>query len=240
MEVAGVVGEVGARHGFQCWFKGSFDKANRTSIRGERGPGLDVGAAWLRSVRERTGLPVVADIHEPHQAAALDGAVDALQIPAFLCRQTDLLLAAGAVGVPVLWKKGQFVAPWQVAAAVEKLRSGGAPEVVIVERGSSFGHGDLVVDFRAMGGLVDVADGAIIDASHAAQRADPGGERTAGRRDDVRTLALAGMAAGADGLFIEVHPDPARAASDRDTQWPLDRLDALLATARAVWNAARR
>ncbi len=198
-------------------FKGSFDKANRTSAGSERGPGLDAGLEILQAVRDATGLPVITDIHEPAQAEPAGQACDALQIPAFLCRQTDLIAAAAATGKPVLIKKGQFMSPADMQYSVTK--ADGAP-VLLAERGTTFGYGDLVVDMR---GLVQMRRFApvVFDASHACQQ--PGAARgsSGGQRDYLEPLARAAIAVGIDGLFIEVHPDPDNALSDRQTQIPL-------------------
>ena len=206
-------------------FKASFDKANRTSGGSYRGPGLTQGLEWLRDVRTTAAVPVLTDVHTAAQCGEVAGGVDVLQIPAFLSRQTDLLVAAGATGLPVNLKKGQFLAPWQVAPAVEKIQ--GAQEVWITERGTSFGHGDLVVDFRSTPTLA-AAGRILFDASHSAQTPGGAGSRSGGDRAWIPILARAAAAAGYDGLYLEVHPDPAQAQSDRDTQWPLADVGLLL------------
>jgi len=206
-------------------FKASFDKANRTASTSFRGPGLHQGLEWLRDVRERVSVPVLTDVHTAAQCEEVAHAVDALQIPAFLSRQTDLLAAAGATGLPVNLKKGQFLAPWQVAPATEKIE--GAQEVWVTERGTSFGHGDLVVDFRSTQTLA-AAGRIVFDASHSAQTPGSAGTRSGGDRRWIPVLTRAAAAAGYDGLFLEVHPDPEHARSDRDTQWPLSQIGPLL------------
>jgi len=216
------------RHGLDLVFKGSFDKANRTSGRSYRGPGIGAGLRILADVRSAFGLRVLTDVHEPAQAAEAAHVVDVLQIPAFLCRQTDLLAAAAATGRPVNLKKGQFLAPWQVRPALEKLGDAGATEVWLTERGTSFGHGDLVVDMRGLAAMRAVGCPVLIDASHAAQKPGGHGDRSGGDRSAVPLLARAAAAAGVDGLYLEVHPEPSGALSDPDTQWPLDDLDAVL------------
>lgn len=237
--VAQGVAAAAERHGFDFVFKASFDKANRTSGGAWRGPGLERGLQMLGDLRESLGIRVLTDIHEPGQARGAAEVVDVLQIPAFLCRQTDLLVAAGRTGRAVNLKKGQFLAPWAAGPAVGKLRSAGASEVWLTERGTTFGHGDLVVDFRGLLPLRATGCPVLIDASHAAQRPGAHGDRSGGERAVVPVLARAGAGAGFDGLFVEVHPDPEQARSDADTQWPLERIDALLGPFAAIWRAAR-
>ncbi len=217
-------------------FKASFDKANRSSGKSFRGPGPDEGLAILEEVRERFGVPVLTDIHESHQAAAAAEAVDVLQIPAFLCRQTDLLEAAAkavaGTDKVVNVKKGQFLAPWDMAQVVNKLGEGGlTPEsgrLWLTERGSSFGYNTLVVDYRSLPQMQALGCPVIFDATHAVQQ--PGGQGTSsgGQREFVAPLARAAVAVGVDGLFMEVHPDPPSALSDGPNMVPLHRLEALL------------
>ncbi len=226
-----------AADGFEFFFKASFDKANRTAANGWRGPGLEEGLRGLERIREATGARLLTDIHLPEQAAIAAEVVDVLQIPAFLCRQTDLLRAAAATGRIVNLKKGQFLAPWQVAPAVEKLEL--AEEVWVTERGTSFGHGDLVVDFRGLPTMQATGCPVVFDATHSAQRPGARGDSSGGDRSVIPTLARAAAGAGFDGLFLEVHPDPARARSDVDTQWPLPRLPELLDAFRRIWSAGR-
>jgi 2-dehydro-3-deoxyphosphooctonate aldolase (KDO 8-P synthase) len=225
--------------GFDFIFKASFDKANRSSVSAWRGPGLVAGLELLSELRDELELPVVCDIHEPGQAEAAARHVDALQIPAFLCRQTDLLLAAAATGLPINLKKGQFLAPWHIHGAVEKLQSGGAKQILLTERGTSFGHGDLVVDFRGLNDLRATGCPTLFDASHSAQQPGAHGDRSGGNRDWSPLLARAAAAAGFDGLYLEVHPSPAEALSDRDTQWPLSDIAALLEHFKVPWQACR-
>lgn len=207
-----------ARRGLPFVFKASFDKANRTSGSSYRGPGLADGLRLLERIRADVGVPLLTDIHLPEQAAAAAEVVDVLQIPAFLCRQTDLLRAAGATGRVVNVKKGQFLAPWQAGPTLDKLE--GAADRWITERGSSFGHGDLVVDFRGLAALQS-AGRAIFDAGHSAQRPGARGAHSGGDRAVIPVLVGAAAGAGYDGLFLEVHPEPSRARSDSETQWPL-------------------
>ena len=221
---------VATRREIPLIFKASFDKANRTSVRSERGPGLTEGLALLAQIRREVGVPVTTDIHLPDQAEAVAEVVDLLQIPAFLCRQTDLLVAAGRTGRPVNLKKGQFMAPGAMANAVDKCRSSGSGGVCVTERGTTFGHGDLVVDFRGITVLHDLGIPVVYDATHSVQRPGGLGERSGGDRRFVCALARAAMAAGADALFAEVHPNPPEAWSDAATPWPLSQVDALLAS----------
>jgi 2-dehydro-3-deoxyphosphooctonate aldolase (KDO 8-P synthase) len=222
-------------------FKASFDKANRASATAARGPGLETGLRALERVRDATGLALLTDVHEPEQARAAADVVDALQIPAFLCRQTDLLLAAGATGLPVNVKKGQWMAPEEMAGAAEKVRKGGSQDLAVTERGTSFGYGDLIVDMRSFGRLRRATGATVLfDATHAVQRAGQGAKgASGGDRASVPALLLAAAAAGADGFFLETHPDPAHAASDGATQWPLDHLSDLVTRALEVWELAR-
>lgn len=233
--VADRLAEIGCQSGIPVCFKASFDKANRAGVSSPRGPGMDEGLRLLSKVRERAGLPILTDVHEVHQVAPVAEVVDVLQIPAFLARQTDLLIAAGGTGRPVNIKKGQWMAPEAMAGAVGKVRSGGSADVpvAVTERGTFFGYGDLVVDFRSIPRMRAAAGVPVIyDASHSVQQ--PGtaaGGASGGSRELIPDLLYAAAAAGADGFFIETHPDPARALSDAATQWPLDRLAELVETA---------
>ena len=215
-------------------FKSSFDKANRSSAQSVRGPGMDEGLAILRDVGDAIGSPVVTDIHESSQAALVAEVVDVLQIPAFLCRQTDLLLAAAATGKPVNVKKGQFLAPGDMANVVKKLESGGTDRILVTERGVTFGYNNLVVDFRALPQLSALGYPVVFDATHSVQL--PGGLGTAsgGQREYVPTLARAAAAVGIDALFVEVHENPDQAPSDGPNMLTLDGLDALLRDVIAV------
>ncbi|HEX9485248.1 MAG TPA: 3-deoxy-8-phosphooctulonate synthase [Gemmatimonadaceae bacterium] len=229
-------------------FKASFDKANRSNAAAFRGPGLDEGLAALDRVRRATGLPVLTDVHLPEQCAPAAQVADVLQIPAFLCRQTDLLLAAGATGRPVNVKKGQWLHPEGMRGAVEKVREGfsaarhkGSAQVAATERGSFFGYGDLVVDFRSLSRMRAACDAPVIfDATHSVQQPGKGvAGASGGAREFIPTLTLAACAAGTDGLFLETHPDPEHAPSDGPNMIPLDKLDALIERAVRVWEAAR-
>ena len=239
--VAGRLAELGQRLGLAVCFKASFDKANRSRGAAARGPGMERGLALLDQARRTSGLPVLTDVHEPEQAAVAAGIVDALQVPAFLCRQTDLLHACGATGKPVNVKKGQWMEPEAMAGALEKVREGGGREVAVTERGTFFGYGDLVVDYRGFARLRRATGAPVIfDATHSAQQPGRGASGASGGvREHVPALLAAAAGAGADGFFIETHPDPARAPSDADTQWPLDQLEALLVRTLRIWRAAR-
>jgi 2-dehydro-3-deoxyphosphooctonate aldolase (KDO 8-P synthase) len=227
--------------GIPVCLKASFDKANRSRLGASRGPGLDEGLRALDRARAASGLPVLTDIHEVNQAAPVAQVADALQIPAFLCRQTDLLVAAGRTGKPVNIKKGQWLQAEAMRGAVEKVRSAGASEVAVTERGTFFGYGDLVVDMRNFVRLRQATGAPVIfDATHAVQQPGEGeAGASGGRREFIPPLLAAAAAAGADGFFLETHPDPARAMSDAATQWPLDRLSELVGQTLDVWGRAR-
>ncbi|HXE57438.1 MAG TPA: 3-deoxy-8-phosphooctulonate synthase [Gemmatimonadales bacterium] len=239
--VADALAELGHRLGIPVCFKASFDKANRSRLGAPRGPGLEEGLRALERVRRESGLPVLTDVHESGQAARAAEIVDVLQVPAFLCRQTDLLLAAGRTGKPVNVKKGQWVAPDGMRGAVEKVREGGSAEVAVTERGTFFGYGDLVVDMRNFARLRQATGAPVIfDATHSVQQPGLGEDGgSGGLREHIPALLAAAAAAGADGFFLETHPDPARAPSDAATQWPLDRLGDLVARAVDLWFRAR-
>jgi len=209
-------------------FKSSFDKANRTSIESFRGPGLDEGLEVLAAVRDAVGVPVLTDIHAVQQVDAVAAAVDIIQIPAFLCRQTDLLVAAAESGRPVNVKKGQFLAPSDMRHVVGKLEVAGATGILLTERGTSFGYNNLVVDFKGLVRLADYGYPVVFDVTHSLQLPGAGEGVTAGERRFTAPLARAAVAAGADVLFIEVHDDPAKARCDGSTQLPLERLRPLL------------
>ena len=240
-EVAERVQAITNRLGIHYIFKASFDKANRSSGGSFRGPGVEGGLAVLGEVKQRLGLPVLTDIHESHQAAAVAEVVDVLQIPAFLCRQTDLLLAAAeavrGTNKIINVKKGQFLAPWDMAQVVNKLRDAGVTNLWLTERGSSFGYNTLVVDYRGLPQLRGLGCPVIFDATHSVQQ--PGGQGTTsgGQREYVAPLARAAIAVGVDGLFMEVHPDPSRALSDGPNMVPLDRLEPLLEQLMAIRSA---
>ena len=221
LRVADELAAFAAKAKVQLVFKSSFDKANRTSGKSFRGPGLQEGLKLLAEVRERTGLPVTTDVHETAQAEAAGQAVDIIQIPAFLARQTDLLLAAGKTGKAVNVKKGQFMAPWDMKNVVAKLREVGNPNLMLTERGTTFGYGNLVNDMRAIPWMQDLGCPVIFDATHSVQTPGSQGTSTGGDRRMVPFLARAAVAAGCDGIFVETHPDPDQAMSDGPNMIPL-------------------
>jgi 2-dehydro-3-deoxyphosphooctonate aldolase (KDO 8-P synthase) len=223
-------------------FKASYDKANRTSIRSFRGPGLDEGARILRSIAKDNRLPILTDVHTPEQATALSdalGDVEAvLQIPAFLCRQTDLLIAAAKTGRAINVKKGQFVAPWDMRHAVEKVRESGNPRVSLTERGASFGYNNLVVDMRSLPIMREMAP-VVFDATHSVQTPSGAGGKSGGQPEFIPVLSRAAVAAGIDGIFLEVHDNPAEAKSDGANALHLNKLQGVLETLLAVHAAVR-
>lgn len=220
--------------GMPLVFKSSYDKANRSSLHGFRGPGLEEGLEILAAVREATGLPVLTDVHGPDQARAAAEVADCLQIPAFLCRQTDLLLAAAATGRAVNVKKGQFLAPDDLGNVVEKLRSAGNDAILLTERGVTFGYHALVVDFTGFATIRSTGQPLVFDATHSVQRPGGLGRATGGDRTKVPGLARAAVACGVDGLFLEVHEDPDHAPSDGPNMLALDTLPALLEQLRRI------
>lgn len=229
LEIARHIAELSARTGAPAVFKASFDKANRTSADSPRGPGLERGLELLAGIREATGLPVLTDVHEPWQAEVVAEVVDVLQIPAFLCRQTDLLVAAGATGRSVNVKKGQWMAPELMQHSVAKVRAGGGADVAVTERGAAFGYGRWVVDMRSFPLMRDSCECPVIfDATHSVQLPGGAGDASGGEPQYIEPLARAAVAAGANGLFVEVHPRPAEAASDGSNTLALDRLGSLL------------
>ncbi len=239
LEAAAIVRETAARHGVPLVFKASFDKANRSSLRSYRGPGFDEGLRILARVKREAGLPVLTDVHEPGQAKPASEVVDCLQVPAFLCRQTDLIAACAATGRPVNLKKGQFMAPHDMRLAVEKARAFGSGGVFVSERGTSFGYNNLVADMRALVQMRRLAP-VCFDATHAVQHPGGAGDATAGDRSFVAPLARAAVAVGIDALFVEVHPDPDNAPCDGPSQIDFAALDALLGEVVLVERALRR
>ena len=228
LSIAGRLQEIAQRLSLQLIFKASFDKANRTSVDSYRGPGLKAGLDILQKVKQTTGLPVTTDIHEPPQAAAVAEVCDMLQIPAFLARQTDLLVAAAKTGLPVNVKKGQFLAPADMKHVVGKLQTGGCENVLLCERGTFFGYGQLVSDYRSLSRMQALGTPVIFDATHSVQQ--PGGldGKTGGNREMVEPLARAATAVGADGLFFETHPNPDDSPSDGPNMIPIDQFEGLL------------
>jgi len=229
LEVAHALREISRRTGVPMIYKSSYDKANRTSAAAERGIGMAAGLAILRDVREATGLPVLTDVHAPDQCAPAAEAVDVLQIPAFLCRQTDLLLAAGETGRAINVKKGQFLAPWDMVNVAAKIASTGNHNILLCERGASFGYNTLVSDMRSLPIMARTGYPVVFDATHSVQQ--PGGQGTSsgGQREFAPVLARAALAVGAAAVFIETHPDPDRAPSDGPNMIPLRQMEALIA-----------
>ncbi|MBM3553062.1 MAG: 3-deoxy-8-phosphooctulonate synthase [Alphaproteobacteria bacterium] len=228
LQVASELARLGVRLNIGIIFKASFDKANRTRGEAARGVGLDHALPILADIKDKTGLKVTTDVHEVSQCARVAEVVDLLQIPAFLCRQTDLIVAAAKTGRPVNIKKGQFLAPWDMVHAVDKARDAGAAGVLVTERGTSFGYNALIADMRALPILKETGAPVIFDATHAVQQPGGHGASSGGERRFVATLARAAVAVGVAGLFIETHPDPGAAVSDRETQIPLGELGALM------------
>ena len=226
--------DIASRLPIQLVFKASFDKANRTSLDSYRGPGLEQGLDILRAVRDEVGLPVTTDIHESHQAAPAGGVCDLLQIPAFLARQTDLLVAAANTGRAVHVKKPQFLAPWDMRHVVHKLRQAGCRNILLCERGSFFGYGRLVNDMRSLVQMRELGTPIVFDATHSVQEPGGLGAATGGNRAMVEPLARAAVAIGVDGLFFETHPDPDNSPSDGPNMVPLDDFEPLLARLLAV------
>ncbi|RTL92621.1 3-deoxy-8-phosphooctulonate synthase [Ancylobacter aquaticus] len=240
LECAAAIKEIATRLNVGVVFKASFDKANRTSIKGARGMGLSAALPVFAEIRERYGMPVLTDVHENDQCAPVGEVVDVLQIPAFLCRQTDLLIAAAATGRVVNVKKGQFLAPWDMKNVVAKLIEGGNPNVLVTERGVSFGYNTLVTDMRALPIMAETTGAPVIfDATHSVQQ--PGGQGTSsgGQREFVPVLARAAVAVGVAGVFIETHPDPDKAPSDGPNMVPLNQFETLVARLQAFDRIAK-
>ncbi len=229
LEIAHIVKKITGRLGMSCLFKASYDKANRTSLNSFRGPGISKGLAILARIKGEIGLPIIADVHDVEQIPAAAEVLDVIQIPAFLCRQTDLLVAAAKTGRVVNIKKGQFVSPWDMRHAVEKVRASGNSKVLLTERGVTFGYNNLVVDMRGFAIMRSLGCPVIFDATHSVQLPGGGDNCSAGDRRFVPILSRAAVAAGVDGLFLEVHPDPDKALCDGPNSLALHALEPLLA-----------
>ena len=225
-EVAREVKRIAAELKLPFVFKASYAKANRSAGESYRGPGVPEGLRELRKIKESVGVPVTSDVHETSEVEEAAEVLDLIQVPAFLCRQTALVESVARTGKPVHLKKGQFLDPASMERVVDKARNAGAQGVIVTERGTMFGYGDLVVDFRGIEIMKRFGCPVFFDATHSVQR--PGGPETGGQREFIPVLGRAAIAAGVDGIFIETHPDPARARSDRESQWPLSQLRALL------------
>lgn len=233
-EVAGAMKALCAELGFGYVFKASFDKANRTSVDTMRGEGMDEGLAVIHGIGQTFGVPTTTDIHLPDQAVPVAQAVDLLQIPAFLCRQTDLLMAAAQTGRPVNVKKGQFLAPHDCGNIVQKLKRFEASGIMLTERGTTFGYNALIVDMAGLETMSSFGVPVCFDATHSAQRPGGAGTETAGVRESIPAMTRAATAVGLDALFVEIHPDPDKALSDKATQWPLARARELLEPVAAI------
>jgi 2-dehydro-3-deoxyphosphooctonate aldolase (KDO 8-P synthase) len=238
LETAAQIAEITRSLGMPYVFKSSFDKANRTSINSFRGPGLTQGLAVLAKVKREVGVPVLTDVHTEEQATEAGRVVDVLQIPAFLCRQTDLLIAAAKTGKVVNVKKGQFLSPQEMGNAVKKVEEAGNRRIVLTERGSSFGYNNLVVDMRSFPILRSFGYPVVFDATHSVQLPGGGGTKSAGQREFVEPLAAAAAGAGVDGFFMEVHPNPDQALSDGPNMVPLHQLKSLLERVMRICDAA--
>ena len=240
LDIAGAVRDLARARELPFVFKASFDKANRSSLGGGRGPGMDEGLAWLQEVRSTLDVPVLTDVHLPDQCAVVAEAVDVLQIPAFLCRQTDLLVAAARTGKVVNVKKGQFLSPWDMGNVATKVTGSGNDRVLLTERGTSFGYGRLVVDMTGLRDMADTGHGVVFDATPAVQRPGALGDRTGGDRTLVPLLARSAVATGhVDGVFMETHPDPDSSPSDGPNMVHLTDLGGVLDDILTVWTAVR-
>lgn len=240
LEVARDIKNITDELGIEYYFKASFDKANRTSIYSYRGPGLEEGLRILKKVKDTLGLKIVTDIHEPYQAEPVAEVADIIQIPAFLCRQTDLLVAAAKTGREINVKKAQFLAPWDMKNVVNKLEECGNKNINLTERGTTFGYNNLVVDMTSIIEMKKFGYPVIFDATHSVQKPGGKGDATGGNREYVEYLAKAALAVGADGLFMEVHPDPDNAKSDGPNMIPLKDLKAILIKLVEVYNAVHK
>ena len=230
LDVAGRLREITAALGVPFIFKASFDKANRSSRSSFRGPGIDAGLKALERVRTQIGVPVLTDVHEDTPLAEVAAVVDVLQTPAFLCRQTNFIVAVSSHGKPVNIKKGQFLSPWEMQNVVDKARSTGNAQIMVCERGFTFGYNNLVADMRSLAVMRATACPVVFDATHSVQLPGGRGDSSGGQREFVPVLARAAVAAGVAGVFMETHPDPSKALSDGPNAWPLARMAPLLAT----------
>ncbi|HNT34875.1 MAG TPA: 3-deoxy-8-phosphooctulonate synthase [bacterium] len=234
LSVAHTLKEICSRYELPYLFKASFDKANRSSLRSSRGPGIEKGLEILKRIKEECEVPVVTDVHEASQVMPVAEVVDVLQIPAFLCRQTDLLIAAAETGRTVSVKKGQFLAPWEMKNVVEKIESVGNHNILLVERGTTFGYNNLVVDFRSIPMMRSLGYPVVFDCTHSLQMPGSLGERTGGQPEFIPTLARAAVAAGADGVFLETHPSPRDALSDGANCLILTQFESLIESLAAL------
>ena len=233
-EVAGRLREITTRLAIPFVFKASYDKANRSSRASFRGPGIDAGLKILDHVRKTFGVPVLTDVHEDTPLSEVAAVVDVLQTPAFLCRQTNFIISTASQGKPVNIKKGQFLSPWEMKNVVDKARSTGNESIMVCERGFSFGYNNLVSDMRSLAIMRDTDCPVVFDATHSVQLPGGQGSASGGQREFIPVLARAALASGIAGLFMETHPDPAKALSDGPNAWPLDRMEALLTTLKQI------
>ena len=239
LEVAGCMRDLTRELGIPYVFKASYDKANRSSRASFRGPGIEQGLRILAEVRRQVGVPVLTDVHEDTPMEEVASVVDVLQTPAFLCRQTNFILRAASQGRPVNIKKGQFLSPGEMRNVVEKARSTGNPQIMVCERGFSFGYNNLVTDMRSLAVMRETGCPVVFDATHSVQLPGGQGNASGGQREFVPVLARAAVAAGVAGVFMETHPDPARALSDGPNAWPLDRMRSLLTVLKDIDAAAK-
>ena len=240
VETAGRLQEITRRLKIPFVFKSSYDKANRSSLKSYRGPGLEEGLRVLESVRRQLGVPVLTDVHEDSPLNEVAAVVDVLQTPAFLCRQTNFILNVARQGKPVNIKKGQFLSPWEMANVVAKAESTGNPGIMVCERGFTFGYNNLVTDMRALSILRETGRPVVFDATHSVQLPGGKGDVSGGQREFVPVLARAAVAAGVAGVFLETHPDPARALSDGPNAWPLHLMEDLLTTLQEIDEVVKR
>jgi 2-dehydro-3-deoxyphosphooctonate aldolase (KDO 8-P synthase) len=240
IDTAGTLKEISAELNIPLIYKSSFDKANRSSRDGFRGPGMDEGLRILAAVRSQLGLPVLTDVHEDTPIDEVASVVDVLQTPAFLCRQTNFILRVAAAGLPVNIKKGQFLSPWEMQNVVDKAKSTGNEAIMVCERGFTFGYNNLVSDMRGLAILRSTGCPVVFDATHSVQLPGGRGSASGGQREFIPVLARAATAAGVAGLFMETHPDPDRALSDGPNAWPLDKMYALLETLKAIDETVKR
>lgn len=235
--MAEAIANICSKVGLPFVFKSSFDKANRTSGDSYRGPGMEEGLQILSDVKDAVGVPVLTDVHYPYQAVSAAEVVDILQIPAFLCRQTDLVVAAAKTGKIVNVKKGQFLSPWKIGSIVEKIEKSGGNKILLTDRGTTFGYESLVSDMRSIPIMQKTGYPVIFDATHSTQMPGSGGSNTGGAREYIPTLAKAAVAAGANGIFMEIHDNVEAAKSDAATQWPMDQLNDLLISLKRIHEA---
>ncbi len=239
IDVAGRMREMTAELGIPYIFKASYDKANRSSRTSFRGPGIEQGLKALQKVREQVGVPVLTDVHEDTPLAEVAEVVDVLQTPAFLSRQTNFIVNTASQGKPVNIKKGQFLSPWEMRNVVDKARSTGNDQIMVCERGFSFGYNNLVTDMRSLSVMRETGCPVVFDATHSVQLPGGRGDASGGQREFIPVLARAAMAAGVSGLFMETHPDPEKALSDGPNAWPLDRMQSLLELLRTIDEAVK-